>query len=425
MTTRMGRRFQVLRGMHDILPEEVGHWHFLEKTTREWFSRYGFGEIRTPILEPTELFTLSVGESSDIVGKEMYTIERGDESISLRPESTAPVVRAFVQHSRHRGLAEGYPERLYYIGPMFRHEAPQAHRLRQFHQIGVEVLGGEEPLIEAETLEMVWGLLGALKIERIELRLGSVGDQACRPAYRQSLLDWLEPRLRELCEDCNRRYVTNPLRVFDCKVEADRALLEHAPRMTAALCKPCRDHFAAVRRNLDSLEVPYVLDDRMVRGLDYYRRTVFEVVGGGLGAQNAVLGGGRYDGLVEALGGKDVPGFGFAMGMERMVAMMPDVAVPPRAPDIGVVALGSSGHEAALGLCRRLRAAGLSVQMSTVERAMNAQLKRAAKAGARFAVFIGKDEIESGRYGVKDLSSGEQQELDETDLIARVKGSLT
>jgi histidyl-tRNA synthetase len=417
----MSGRYQVLRGMRDILPEEVARWQFLEDTTRRWFARYGFREIRTPILEPTELFTRSVGESSDIVGKEMYTIERGEASISLRPENTASVARAFVQHSRHRGVASGYPERLYYIGPMFRHEAPQLHRQRQFHQIGVEILGGEEALIEAETLEMVWSFLQHLQVSNVELRLGSVGDSNCRPAYRDALLEWLEPRLPKMCDDCNRRFKTNPLRVFDCKVEADRRLLADAPRMTDALCAPCRTHFDAVRTHLDVLEVPYVEDPWLVRGLDYYRRTVFEVVGGELGAQNALLGGGRYDGLVAALGGRDVPGFGFAMGMERAVALMPAEVVPAAAIDVWVVALGAEGHEASLPLSRRLRAAGLSVQMAMVERAMNAQMKRANKVGARFAMFVGKDEIAAGRYGLKDLVSGDQEELDEASLIARVK----
>lgn len=417
----MAGRYQLLRGMHDILPEEVARWQFLEQTTRGWFARYGFREIRTPILEPTELFTRSVGPSSDIVGKEMYSIGHAEESVSLRPENTASVVRAFVQHSRHREIAQGYPERLFYIGPMFRHEAPQLHRQRQFHQIGVEVLGGEEALIDAETLEMVWSYLRFLRIENIELRLGSVGDTACRPAYRQELLDWLEPRLSRMCADCNRRYRANPLRVFDCKVETDRRILQDAPRMIAKLCAPCREHFDEVRRHLDDLDVPFVEDAGLVRGLDYYRRTVFEIVGGHLGAQNSLLGGGRYDGLVAALGGKDVPGFGFAMGMERAVALMPETCAPEATIDVWVITLGSEGHAAARVLCRRLRAAGLAAQMPTVERAMNAQMKRANKVGARFAVFVGRDEIARGLYGLKDLRSGDQEDVDEAGLVARVK----
>ncbi len=407
--------------MHDILPEEVGRWQFLEETTRAWLARYGFREIRTPVLEATELFSRSVGASSDIVRKEMYTIERGDQSLCLRPENTAPVVRAFVEHARHRGIAAGYPERLYYIGPMFRYERPQKGRQRQFHQIGVEVLGGEEALIEAETIEMVWSLLGALGIDSIELRLASVGDATCRPTYRETLVAWLRPRLEGMCEDCRRRADENPLRVFDCKVEADLRVLADAPTMQESLCDPCALHYSEVRHHLEALGVPYVEDAKLVRGLDYYRRTVFEITAGGLGAQNAVLGGGRYDGLVRELGGQDVPGFGFAMGMERAAMLIPDGKLPDAAVDVSLIALGPQGLEAAIGLARRLRAAGISVQMPTTERPMGAQLKRADRAAARYALFIGKDELASGRFGLKDLASGHQDEIEEAGLVARLK----
>ena len=407
--------------MHDILPEEVGRWQFLEAATREWFSRYGFREIRTPLLEASELFARSVGASSDIVRKEMYTVEQGKESISLRPENTAPVVRAFIEHSRHREVAAGYPERLYYIGPMFRYERPQKGRQRQFHQIGVEVLGGEEPLIEAETIDMVWGLLKRLGIEAIELQLGSVGDAACRPAYREALTAWLRPRVAGMCEDCRRRAEENPLRVFDCKVEECIRLLADAPLMEASLCAACSEHFVAVKQHLDVLGVPHVEDVRLVRGLDYYRRTVFEITAEGLGAQNAILGGGRYDGLVEELGGPALPGFGFAMGMERAALLIPDERLPPSSTDVSLIALGEDGHRAAVGLARRLREEGISVQMSTLDRPLGAQLKRADRVASRYALFVGKDELESGRYGLKDLRSGEQEDIDEAGLIARLR----
>jgi len=407
--------------MHDILPEDVGRWQFLEDTTRATFARYGFREIRTPVLEATDLFTRSVGASSDIVRKEMYTITRGDQSISLRPENTAPVVRAFVEHSRHRGIAAGYPERLFYIGPMFRYERPQKGRQRQFHQIGVEVLGGEEALIEAETIEMVWGLLKRVGIESIELQLGSVGDAICRPKYREALRSWLRPRVAGMCEDCRRRAEENPLRVFDCKVEADLRVLADAPTMETSLCGPCAAHLSSVKQHLDTLGVPYVENERLVRGLDYYRRTVFEITSEGLGAQNAILGGGRYDGLVQELGGQDLPGFGFAMGMERAAMLIPDKRLPATSTDVSLVALGAAGHEAAVGLAQRLRAHGVAVQMSTVERPMGAQLKRADRAAARFALFVGKDELKSGRFGLKDLRTGKQEEIDEAGLVARLK----
>jgi histidyl-tRNA synthetase len=351
----------------------------------------------------------------------MYTLTRGDQSISLRPENTAPVVRAFVEHSRHRGIAAGYPERLFYIGPMFRYERPQKGRQRQFNQIGVEVLGGEEALIEAETIEMVWGLLKRLGIESIELQLGSVGDSACRPLYRDALREWLRPRVAGMCEDCRRRAEENPLRVFDCKVEADLAMLADAPVMEASLCAPCEGHFLEVKRYLDTMGVPFVENRRLVRGLDYYRRTVFEITAEGLGAQNAILGGGRYDGLVQELGGQDLPGFGFAMGMERAVMLIPDENLPATSVDLSLIALGEEGHRAAIGLAQRLRGHGVCVQLATVDRPMGAQLKRADRAAARFALFVGKDELESGRYGLKDLRSGHQDEIDEAGLVARLR----
>ena len=407
--------------MHDILPEEVGRWQLLEATTRECFGRYGFREIRTPVLEETDLFTRSVGESSDIVRKEMYTLTRGESSVSLRPENTAPVVRAFVEHSRHRGVAVGYPERLYYIGPMFRYERPQKGRQRQFHQVGVEVLGAEEALIEAETIEMVWGLLKGLGIESIELQLGSVGDATCRPQYREALREWLRPRVAGMCEDCRRRAEENPLRVFDCKVQADLKLLADAPLMDTSLCAPCAAHFSAVKQHLNTLGVPYTENTRLVRGLDYYRRTVFEIVAEGLGAQNAILGGGRYDGLVQELGGQDLPGFGFAMGMERAAMLIPDERLARASVDVSLIALGAEGHAAAVGLAQRLRRQGLSVQLASVDRPMGAQLKRADRAAARFALFIGKDELASGRFGLKDLVRGTQEDIDEAGLVARLR----
>ncbi|HKQ60499.1 MAG TPA: histidine--tRNA ligase, partial [Candidatus Polarisedimenticolaceae bacterium] len=332
--------FAALRGMRDILPEEIPRWHLLERTAHDVFRRYGFAEIRTPLLEATELFARSVGESSDIVRKEMYTFRHGDESVTLRPECTASVVRAFVEHSLHRQVASGFPERYYYIGPMFRHERPQKGRQRQFHQIGAEVLGAAEPLADAETLEMLERFLEALGITDRELVLSSVGDATCRPPYRQLLQDWLDPRLERLCEDCRRRRQENPLRVFDCKVERDREILAEAPLLLDHLCVPCQDHFAAVRRHLDGFGVRYRIERRLVRGLDYYQRSVFEVVSGGLGAQNAVLGGGRYDGLVAELGGPAIPGFGFAIGMERLASLVPAERVPAGGCDVLLVALG-------------------------------------------------------------------------------------
>lgn len=414
-------RFQAIRGTRDILPDEVSRWQRLERCAREIFALYGFREIRTPVLEPTALFTRSVGESTDIVRKEMYSFEAGEDSITLRPENTAPVVRAFVEHALHRTVAAGFPERYYYVGPMFRHERPQKGRQRQFHQVGVEVLGAAEPLADAETLEMVFRFLDALGIRDRELRLNSVGDDACRAGFRAALVDWLSPRIASLCDDCKRRAVENPLRVFDCKVEADRALLAEAPRVLDHLCGGCAEHFAAVRALLDAYGIEYSVDPRMVRGLDYYERTVFEVVSGGLGTQNAILGGGRYDGLVSELGGPPVPGFGFAAGIERMILLMPESSDDSGAVDVLLVTLGEPGWRAAVGMARTLRERGIRAAMGSCERPMGSQLKRADRLGARFALFVGETEIREGRFGLKDLRTGIQETVSLSEVASRVR----
>jgi histidyl-tRNA synthetase len=414
--------FQALRGTRDVLPGEVERWQLVERTTREVFERYGFREVRTPVIEATRLFLRTVGEATDIVRKEMYTLQAGDESITLRPENTAPVVRAFVEHSLHRTVAAGFPERYYYLGPMFRHERPQKGRQRQFHQLGAEVLGSPEPLADAETLEMLWSFLDALGIEDRELRINSVGDAECRPRYRDALREWLAPKLPSLCEDCRRRYVENPLRVLDCKVEADRKILAGAPRPLDHLCASCAGHFQGFRAALDAYGIPYAVDPGIVRGLDYYQRTVFEVVSKGLGAQDSLLGGGRYDGLVEELGGPAVPGFGFALGIERLLLVLPPSYGRPRRPDLAIVALGDPGFRASVALARRLRKAGAVVLAPLVERPMGAQLKRAERAGARYALFVGESELQEGRFGLKDLDTGEQVAVTEREALDRVRG---
>ncbi len=413
----MKTRFAALRGTRDLLPGELETWRFVERTARDLFARYGFREIRTPVLESTELFARSVGASTDIVHKEMYTFQRGDESVCLRPENTASVARALVEHSLHRSIAAGYPERLFYLGPMFRYERPQKGRQRQFHQIGAEVFGAEEPRADAETLEMLWAFLDELGVDDRELVVNSLGDPEDRERFRGALADWLAPRVGSMCDDCKRRAVENPLRVFDCKVDADVRVLEDAPDVLAHLGEPARAHFDAVRAGLEASGIPYRVDRRMVRGLDYYQRTVFEVVAGGLGAQNAILGGGRYDGLVAELGGPDVPGFGFAIGMERLISLVPSGQVPGERVDVAVVTLGPEGFAAGAGMVRRLRRAGLRVVTPLLERPLGAQMKRAGRSGARFALFVGKDELAAGRFGFKDLASGEQVDATLDDVF--------
>lgn len=418
------KTYRAVRGTRDILPDEASRWQFVEATAREHLHRYGFREIRTPVLEATELFARGVGGSTDIVRKEMYTFAAGEESVTLRPENTASVVRAFVEHSLHRTATQEYPERLYYIGPMFRHERPQKGRQRQFHQVGVEVLGSAAPLADAETLQMLWSWLHRLGIRGLTLQLNSVGDATCRPAFRDALRAWLTPRLPQLCEDCNRRYAENPLRVFDCKVEADRALLAQAPTLLELLCGPCRAHFEEVQALLRGFEIPFEVDARMVRGLDYYQRTVFEVTSSGLGAQNAVLGGGRYDGLVEELGGPPVPGFGFALGIERLLLLLPEDKGAGAPLDVAVIALGPEGFTAAVGVTRNLREGGVAALMPLGERPLGAQLKRAERQGARFALFVGKDEVAAGLYGLKDLQTGEQRQATLEDVLAATSGRI-
>jgi len=417
----MKKRYQSLRGARDILPGEMPRWYLLEETARRTFALYGFEEIRTPIVEYTELFARSVGESSDIVSKEMYTFARGDESMTLRPESTASVVRAFVEHSLHRQVAAGFPERYFYIGAMFRHERPQKGRQRQFHQIGVEVLGAAEPLADAETIQMVDLFLGGLGIQERELVLNSVGDPECRPGYRERLRQWLKPRLDRLCADCNRRYEVNPWRVFDCKVERDQQLLSDAPAMLEMLCPECERHFDQVRGILDDYELKYRIEPRLVRGLDYYRRTVFEVLSGKLGAQNAILGGGRYDGLIAELGGPELPAFGAAIGMERLILLLDEALVRPAVPDVALIALGKEGWDACVGMAHRFRIAGLATLMPLAERPMGAQLKRADKAGARFAVFVGAEELRNKSFGFKNLQTGEQVTFEEREILERLR----
>ncbi len=417
----MQETYRALRGTRDILPAEAERWQFVEHTARTLFARYGFREIRTPILESTGLFARSVGAATDIVRKEMYAFSVGTESIALRPEATASVARAVVEHALFREIAVGYPERYYYIGPMFRHERPQKGRQRQFHQIGGEVLGAAEPVVDAETIQMVEALLDALGVERRELLLNSVGDGACRPRFRDELRSWLAAHLDRLCADCRRRYEENPLRVFDCKEPADRELLQRAPRLTELLCTACDEHFTQVRRGLEALGVRHRVEPHLVRGLDYYQRTVFEVVAEGLGAQNALLGGGRYDGLVQELGGPELPGFGFSIGLERLVLLLDPRRVPSGGVDAALIAVGAEAWLAAQALAGRLRGAGVSCVAPTVERPLAAQLRRADRLRARHAVFVGETELAERSFTVKDLRTGAQERVEESALASRLR----
>jgi histidyl-tRNA synthetase len=411
---------ETVKGARDILPDEIPRWHFVEAAARATFERYGFREIRTPIFESTALFMRGIGEETDIVTKEMYTfLDRKGRSLTLRPEATAPVARAYIQHQMQRTADV---ERLYYIGPMFRYERPQKGRMRQFSQIGVEVLGSEHPAIDAETLEMLMAFLEALAIAPVELVLNSVCCEDCRPAYREALVRYLEPHRVSLCEDCRRRLDTNPMRCFDCKVPADHELMAGAPAISNYLCSACREHFAQVRAYLDAFGVPYVLDPRLVRGLDYYRRTAFEVTQPGLGAQNAVLGGGRYDGLVQDLGGPPVPGFGFAVGEDRLILSLPQGSpVPDDAPDVYVVALGEVAVAEALLLGRRLRRRKMRVVFDPLpDKSLKGHMRRANDRRARSVLILGDKEVAGGLVTLKRMSDGAQEAFPKGDLEARI-----
>ena len=392
----MALRYQALRGTRDILPDEVPRWQRLESATREVFSRYGFGEIRTPVFEATELFTRSVGVSTDIVRKEMYTFAAGEESLTLRPEATAPVVRAVIEHSLHRGIAAGYPERLFYIGPMFRHERPQKGRQRQFHQIGAEVLGAPEPLADAETIEMVWSLLDELGIEGRELRLSSVGDADTRAAYRAALTSWLSPHLPGMCDDCRRR--ASRIRCASSTARSTRTSRSSRGlrRSSTTLAGMPPSIFAAVRALLDGYGIPYVLDPRLVRGLDYYVRTVFEIAGVGLGRRTPSSAVDGTTGWSRSWVGPRCPGSDSPRGWSGWSSRCRRGGARDGSPDLALVALGDAGFSRIDPDGAPVRPRVLAVLAPLSARPLGAQIKRAEKAGARFAAFVGESELARG-----------------------------
>lgn len=420
---------QTVRGTRDILPVDMPLWHRVESLARETFRRYGFHEVRTPVFEKTELFARGVGESTDIVHKEMYTFtdrardDREGESLTLRPENTASVARSYIQHKMFADKAAGESTKLYYIGPMFRRERPQAGRYRQFFQIGVEVLGSSDnPAIEAEVMEMLDHFLKELKITDTTLLINSVGEPKMREEYLEILRKAIVPKMDQLCSDCNHRYQTNALRIFDCKNETCKPIIESFPVITDYLDEDSKTHFEAFKSHLDARNISYVVNPRMVRGLDYYTRTAFEIVGNdGLGSQNTIVGGGRYDGLVETLGGPPTKGFGFAFGLDRMVMSIPDSEAErlrnTEKPDIYIVFMGDAARNKSFEVARKLRNAGLSVLMEFEDRKMKKAMPAAAKSGARFALIIGEDEVNTEKYGLKNLESGEQTSLNVNEII--------
>jgi histidyl-tRNA synthetase len=425
----MSGTLKAVRGTRDLLPPETALWNRIEATARAVFARYNFGEIRTPVFEDTALFARGVGEETDIVSKEMYTWEdraraqsEKTQTLTLRPENTAGVVRAYIEHK----LGEtGQLQKLYYIGPQFRRERPQKGRYRQFSQIGAEVIGppsagSESPLRDAEVLEMLATLLDELGISGWTLHINSVGSAADRARYNETLRAALIPLAPQMCVDCQRRAVTNPLRVLDCKVPEDQPIIETLPKIVDSLDEESKGHFAAVTAALDAAGVPYTRNHRLVRGLDYYTRTTFEFTHGGLGAQNALLGGGRYDGLSEAIGGPKAPGIGFAMGEDRLVLTL--LALETATAEKGhayIAPLGEAMNPAALALARELRRAGLTVELGDGSFRLKKSFEAAEKA-ARRIVILGEDELASGILTVKDFASGTQSKVPRAELAAHL-----
>jgi histidyl-tRNA synthetase len=409
-----------LPGTRDLLPEEISRWQLVETRARGLFARYGFQEIRTPIIEATELFARGIGGDTDIVGKEMYTfLDQSGKSITLRPEATASVVRAYAQHAMYRGAGMS---KLYYIGPMFRHEKKQKGRWRQFYQIGAEVLGSDHPAIEAEVIEMVLRLLDSLGVQS-RLLVNSVGCPNCRPAYIEKLRTELTRIGGGLCEDCRRRAQTNPLRVLDCKVESCQPYIQSLPMITDHLCGVCSLHFTRFLAYLGKAAIPYEIVPRLVRGLDYYVRTAFEIVSGELGSQNALAGGGRYDGLSEVLGGPPVQGFGFAMGLDRLVMVVPEEigsAAAPK-PDVYIAYMGEAAFERALSVASALRREGISAQVEFGAGSLKSQMRLANKLQAGHVVIIGEDELARERYPIRRMADSSQREVSLAELSAYLK----
>ena len=398
-----------IKGMNDILPGDVETWQFLENHARRIFRAYGFAEIRVPVVEKTELFCRSIGETTDIVEKEMYTFDdKSGHSLTLRPEGTAPVIRSFIENKLY---ARDSVAKLYYLGPMFRYERPQKGRYRQFHQIGAEIIGVEDPKIDAQLLAMLSHYFEAVEIGDVELQINSLGCPECRPGYRNALTAFLEERLPALCDDCRRRYLTNPLRVLDCKVPGCKEATVAAPAMLDHLCQGCDSHFVRVKGYLRDLGTPFAVNPRMVRGLDYYSKTTFEMVTNSLGSQNAVAAGGRYDGLVRDLGGPALPGIGFAMGVERLVLMKNSQQVEPPRPELFIAALGEAAANHAFRLMTSLQRRCIHCEMDYEGKSLKSQLRRADKLRARHVLILGESELAAGTAPLRDMDGGTQDSL--------------
>lgn len=413
---------KAIKGTRDIQPPEIGKWQFAERCAREICSLYGYDEIRTPIFEATELFARGIGEVTDIVTKQMFSFEIGgreQQSVTLRPENTAPVVRAYVEH----GLdADPVITKFYYLGPMFRYEQPQKGRYRQFSQFGIEVLGTENPAVDVEVIELLIRFIDAVKITDYETQLNSVGCSICRPRYVAALRELLLPHKAKMCSDCQDRIDRNPLRVLDCKVEADQPVIDALPAIDDYLCEDCRTHFEAVQKYLKLASIETVRNKRLVRGLDYYTKTTFEVIAGGLGSQNSVAGGGRYDGLVEELGGKPTKAIGFALGLDRLILAMPESSTEASGLKVFIVAMDEATFDYAFEQIQLpLRKAGISSEIDYQRRSIKAAMRQADRRKVEWVIIAGEDEKKEGKAALKNMKTGEQAKLSMKEVIEKIK----
>jgi histidyl-tRNA synthetase len=398
------------RGTQDILPEDQRYWRYIQERIHSVVQLYGYGQLDTPIFEDTAIFEHGIGEATDIVEKEMYSfLDKGGDPITLRPEFTAGVVRTYLEHGMH---VLPQPVKMYSLGPVFRYERPQAGRYRQHHQFNLEAIGEQDPAVDLEVMSVAWHLYEDLGFKGLSFQLNSIGCPKCRPGFLKVLVEYYQGRLDEVCDDCRRRLERNPLRLLDCKSEGCQPIIDAAPNMREHLCDECAEHFQTLLSYLDALGRPYTLSHRLVRGLDYYTKTVFEVWAEGIGAQNAVCGGGRYDGLAEVLGGPPTPGVGFASGLERIVLTMKhqEVQVPALpSPQVFVVHMDEQTKLMGLKLVGKLRAAGVGALISFGDRSLKSQLRQADKEGVAFTLIVGQREAEAGQVAVRDMAEGEQQ----------------
>jgi len=410
------------RGTNDILPPESAKWNYIENKAKMIFDLYNYEEIRTPIFEYTELFQRGIGEVTDIVEKEMYTFEdKSGRSITLRPEGTASVVRSFLENKIY---GQAQPTKYYYIGPMFRYERPQAGRYRQFNQLGVEVFGSKDPMIDAEVISVGMHYLNSLGLKDLKLYINSIGCPSCRPDYLNKLRIYLNDNKDELCDDCKNRIDKNPLRVLDCKNVQCKSVIDDAPKIVDHLCDECETHFENVKTNLNNLEVDYMIDSKLVRGLDYYTKTAFEVKFEGLGAQDTIFGGGRYDKLAEEIGDKDIPGIGFALGIERLLLTLEkqNIEIPiDKSIDIYLTTIGDKAKKASFELLNEFRKENIKAEIDYMNRSVGGQMKSADRMNANYTVIIGENELNSGKATVRNMKTGDEKEIKLDQLVESIE----